>query len=139
MRNPQLLIVDGMLHNRVITLSEAYKCWKLVRRRVTAEEALKIIRERQARKAQRKAEKARKMMKTPVLPKPTLEQLIARQERLVDLIIMANQFCFEWADLDAPINPEDAMNYVSGKVRTEEKFDEDYCYSNTNGSESLFR
>lgn len=137
MRNPQLLIVDGMLHNRVITLSEAYKCWKLVRRRVTAEEALKIIRERQARKAQRKAEKARKMMKTPVLPKPTLEQLIARQERLADLILMANRYS-EWGNIEEGFNPNDALNQKTVRLRTEEKFDIDYCYSNTDGAEYLF-
>jgi hypothetical protein len=55
MRNHQLVIIDGMLHNRTINLNEAYKCWKLVRRRVTALEAVSIVKDRKVRKQEKAA------------------------------------------------------------------------------------
>lgn len=137
MRNPQLIDIDNALKTGTITLAEAYQCWKLVRRCVTAQKAVSIVKDRKVRKQEKLALKAKGEARKSN-EKHTLEQLVQKQQRLVELIVNANRFSSEWADLDAPINNEDAMNYISGGIRTEEKFDSDLCYSNTNGSESLF-
>lgn len=135
MRNPELVIIDSMLHEKKLTLKQATKCWWLVRRRVTAREAVTIVMGREKRKQERKKEVVKGIRRKA--HSVSLEELVRRQERLADLILMANRYS-EWGNIEEGFNPNDALNQKTVRLRTEQKFDIDYCYSNTDGAEYLF-
>lgn len=130
-----IYIIDSLMNKGTLKFSEACKCYQLIRKGWSAEEALHIINTRKGKKEKKHMKQNKKT--------ESLETLVgllnnkAIQEQHVWAYGLAFGLC-------EGLISYDALNHINHKASMElndPKISEDaldYCYSNTDGVEVMF-